>query len=321
LDEVIGATFIGCLVTAILYGVTCLQAVLFLLYSSSSMKFIKVLVLMITSLNTAHMALVSNFTYTLIVTDFGNVLKLGTITWSLAASFLVSNASDTIIRVFFARRVWLLSGRSIPVTIFTALVVLFSFVITLISNVDVLDVALGGGLQRRPKDWLLNFNFAIAAVADLWIAAALCFYLHKSRSSNKGTNCAISTLGRYTIDTGLIATVLAIGCLIANALALETYVFLAFYLPLSKVYVNAFLGSLDVRESIRESSDSSESTYSSRNPSRMVFVSPEHQRDTSTVGSIDSRSDTPEGKFISIQIDTESSNVQVLQMRHLSTPV
>jgi len=63
----------------------------------------------------------------------------------------------------------------------------------------------------------------------------------------------LDALLKYTINTGLIATIWTVFVLIATVIEPNLFVRveLVFYLPLSKVYVNAFLGSLNVRDSLR----------------------------------------------------------------------
>ncbi|KLO15457.1 hypothetical protein SCHPADRAFT_938694 [Schizopora paradoxa] len=117
---------------------------------------------------------------------------------------------------------------------------------TLASTINILIIAHEQiiQVQELPKEWLLDSTFASSVIADLSIAAILCFHFYRSRSEIfEGTNRIMSLLSKYTINTGIIATVWAGCCLISNLLLPESYLELTFYLSQSKVYVNAFLGS------------------------------------------------------------------------------
>jgi len=64
LDEILGTAFIGCLLTAIFYGVTCLQTILYFIHCKTDGKVMKGLVSIVVVLDTLHMALVSHYGYT-----------------------------------------------------------------------------------------------------------------------------------------------------------------------------------------------------------------------------------------------------------------
>lgn len=151
-----------------------------------------------------------------------------------------------------------MSQKKILVAIFLASSILLALAITLVSSVDALIISHEHAAQLHDgvKEWELDFTFSSSVVADFCIAATLCFYLFRSHSEYfEGTNRILNALCKYTINTGIIATIWALCCLIANVLLPNSYVELTFYLSLSKVYVNAFLGSLIVRDSLREKSN------------------------------------------------------------------
>ncbi|KLO19733.1 hypothetical protein SCHPADRAFT_898677 [Schizopora paradoxa] len=92
-------------------------------------------------------------------------------------------------------------------------------------------------------------------MADLSIAAALCYHLAKSRGTHYiRTNSLVTSLMQYTIQTGLFAAFWSAGSILTFGIRPQTELPLIFYLPLSKVYVNALLASLNARESLREKS-------------------------------------------------------------------
>jgi len=55
----------------------------------------------------------------------------------------------------------------------------------------------------------------------------------------------------YTVQTGLLTSVASLGCVIAYAISPNTYIFLAIYFPLSKLYINALLATLNARDTVR----------------------------------------------------------------------
>jgi len=112
----------------------------------------------------------------------------------------------------------------------------------------------------------------------------------------------LDALRKYTINTGLIATIWTVFVLIATVIVPNLYVRveLVFYLPLSKVYANALLGSLNVRDSIRERSNVSAFTPQ-LNPSTIVFSSSANGQHTPAVSQ-------QESKAVSIRVDLGSES-------------
>ncbi|KLO19744.1 hypothetical protein SCHPADRAFT_992673, partial [Schizopora paradoxa] len=293
LDESIGSAFVGCLLTAIFYGVTCLQAVKYFTSGPPDGRFVKSLVLAILLLDTLHMALVSHFVYTLIVKDFGNLLSIHLAPWSLGSSFLVSLVSDTVVRLFFARKVWCLSGKNVPLMLLLSIPISLAFGVTLASTINVIIVSLN---ESSPTQWLLDFSLIASMVADFFLAVTLTYLFYTSKSDYfESTNNMLNTLCKYTINTGLIAAIWTICCIVSNTMAPDLYVVLIFYLPLSKVYTNAILGSLNVRESLRGMSETK-------------FLAPKPYKDSKFVDLPlpPGRQNIDGGKGISIRIDSET---------------
>ncbi|KLO15449.1 hypothetical protein SCHPADRAFT_938688 [Schizopora paradoxa] len=255
LDEIIGATYIGCLVTATFYGVTFLQAMLYFFRCEEDGKVIKLLVVIVTILDTLHMALVAHYGYIVIVKQFADLTKLAENPWSLPVSILVNVVNDTIIRAFFAYKAYILSGKRLLCVIPLAITIITAFVLTLLADTSTMKISLSVNLSEQTASWKIFASFSLTAFSDLAIAATLCFCLYKSRSGCfDGTNRLIDTLCKYIINTGMFATLWSIGCLLSFALKPRTEITFVFYLSLSKIYTNAFLASLNVRESLRQKS-------------------------------------------------------------------
>jgi len=117
LDESIGAVFIGGLATTVLFGVTCAQTTSYIRRRTSDGLYLVGTVVLLMLLDALHTALVAHLLYTFVVTDFGNIAELEVIPWTLSSSLVVHIVSDSVVRIFFTRRVWLLSRRNTLVTV------------------------------------------------------------------------------------------------------------------------------------------------------------------------------------------------------------
>lgn len=97
--------------------------------------------------------------------------------------------------------------------------------------------------------WLLILDLALLVVADTIIAALLCFFLYRSRATTtKTTYPLVNKLMAYAVSTGMLTSVFVLACLITYIVMPINYVFIAIYLPIGKLYINAFLTSLNTRD-------------------------------------------------------------------------
>ncbi|KLO19735.1 hypothetical protein SCHPADRAFT_57700 [Schizopora paradoxa] len=119
---------------------------------------------------------------------------------------------------------------------------------------------------------------------------------------------------QYTIQTGLFATLWSVGSLVTFAVKPDTELSLIFYLPLSKIYVNALLASLNARESLREKSRNSKTTprgICNEDSFNSIALNPRqtHQVDAlkaSGESSISTEVDDDKVTAIQVQVDRDS---------------
>ncbi|KLO19734.1 hypothetical protein SCHPADRAFT_885320 [Schizopora paradoxa] len=140
LDDVLGAVFMTCIVSAIFYGVTCLQAIYYITSCKGDGKFVKGLVTLgagrtvrsklplaiwylnvgisIRSLDSLHMGFVLHYGYIALVKQFGIFADLASAPWSLPAAISTNAASDLITRLFFFRRIWFCMSKIVATGMF-----------------------------------------------------------------------------------------------------------------------------------------------------------------------------------------------------------
>jgi len=307
ISENLGTAFMGSLLTAVLFGVTCMQALSYARRCRSDNTILVATVLFLIVLDLVHTGFVAHLVYTFVVTDFNDILRLEVLPWSLASSVLLHLLSDTIIRAFFIRRIWFLSKRNHVVTGSLGLLLILSFAFVLL--LEVKSFGLHNVLKLSTIGWEIYTSLSLTMSTDLFITAALCFYLFRSRNGHKGTNSVINILCIYTINTGLLTTLWSLGCLVAYACKPQSFFFLAFYLPESKFYVNAFLASLNARHTLREKARASD--YLSQNGVRLGSMNVNSPRVTA-VRSPDTasnrNSEHDDSKVIRIDVTTEISD-------------
>jgi len=91
----------------------------------------------------------------------------------------------------------------------------------------------------------------IGVVADVLIAAALFYFLRRSRTGFKKSDTMISRLIMFTVSTGFLTSICAIASLVSILVWGQTLIYVAFYFSLGRLYSNSLLATLNARQSIR----------------------------------------------------------------------
>ncbi|KAI0764987.1 hypothetical protein C8Q74DRAFT_1370866 [Fomes fomentarius] len=313
LDNTVGAAFLGVVATSCFYGITVVQTyIYFRRYYESDPKYLKSLVFLLWVLDSLHLALIIHAVYFYVVTNFTNVLGLMIINWSILAQIVVTGVSDLIVRGVFCHRVWRLSNMNwlLVVAIVISSLVVFSGSIafavkgfslpsfTALSEIsDILYVSLGSGV-----------------VADIFIAASLCFLLAKRRTGFQRTDSTVRVLMLYSINTGALTSLCALLCLLTYANMPDNFIFIAFYFVLPKLFLNSLLATLNARRALRETNSTAlvSIPLSTTQNSHMSFTGrPQFTRSSSV------RDDQP--RSLAIQVRTETDTKTDVDP-HVGTP-
>jgi len=87
-----------------------------------------------------------------------------------------------------------------------------------------------------------------AAAGDIVIAASLCILFHHSRAGRFETKMNKLTL--FALNTGLFTSVFAVGSLIVLVVARDTFIYMAFFFCIGRLYTNSLLATLNSRKKI-----------------------------------------------------------------------
>ncbi|EPQ51004.1 hypothetical protein GLOTRDRAFT_133330 [Gloeophyllum trabeum ATCC 11539] len=163
-----------------------------------------------------------------------------------------------IVQFFFARRVYLLSENWI-ITGIIMILACSHFSLGIVFTVQAFRVL---HFDRYPKlTWVTSTGLGCAAAADIIIAISMCHYLAKRRTGFKRTNSIILTLMAFSINTGLLTSILATATAITFATMPTNFVWQSFFWVLGKCYVNSLLATLNGREYIHEKARRHQATF------------------------------------------------------------
>jgi len=190
--------------------------------------------------------------YHYLVTSYANSGGLQTATWSLNSLSFVSGISNFIIRAMFARRIYQFGRRSIVVPAWIMAISICDLVVAIVTSAE----AFYWQGVKPIISKLLYISFALGVTADLSVTVALAWLLQSAKSGFRKSDSVVNVLMAYVVNTGLLVTVVATVGLIMYIVMPHNLVFLAFFMLLGKLYLNAYLATLTARGRLRGKSES-----------------------------------------------------------------
>ncbi|KAL6299967.1 hypothetical protein BKA93DRAFT_552930 [Sparassis latifolia] len=234
LDPTMGALFIGILLAAIFHGITTLQTIFYYTTYPKDRGLFKFLVAFVWALDTLSLAMVSFAVY-----------------MGVAAEPAVSGTIALIVHLFLSSRIWKLDRRLASFAIILSVIAFVPFGISFASVGTILHKG-SHSLWTDDRDlrWMSITADVVTVALDLGISATICVLLYKSRTGFGKTDKIITFLTIYTINSGLLPTMVSMGGMIAYLVSPSTLIFEAFIVTISKAYSNTFLATLNSRQSI-----------------------------------------------------------------------
>nr|GAT53810.1 predicted protein [Mycena chlorophos] len=264
LDNTIGSSFVGVVVAATLYGVSCVQTwFYFSRYGASDVWYIKTLVCVCLAFDTIHQALISHTVYFYAITNYNNPEALERLVWSILLEVLFNGLIGLLVQGFLTMRVWRLSNRNVCLTVVAGALVLAEFGCSpLPSNRTEHSLCHQHRIHRNEsmqlKTWQdlgqlkplsMTVN-VLGAASDFVIAMILVYYLRRSRTGFKKSDTMIRKLIVFSVTTGLLVGVCAIASLVSILLWGQTLIYVAFYFSLGRLEFNTLLATLNARKDI-----------------------------------------------------------------------
>ncbi|KAG2158998.1 uncharacterized protein EDB93DRAFT_437288 [Suillus bovinus] len=253
-DTTFGAFLIGVVVSATLYGVTCMQTWYYFSRYVSDPWYNKFCVGAIFLSDSIHQVLITHTVYTYLVVDFANATDLKKLVWSLAVEVVFNGFTALVVQSFLTIRVYRLSNKNIIATASVLSLVITEFILVIIYFSKAIHLTTLSQIPQL-KPWSMSTN-AIAASGDVLISVFLCTFLKRSRTGFRQSDTLINKLMLFSVSTGLLTSVCAVMSLISITAWPNTFIYVAFYFCLGRLYCNSLLATLNTRKGMRQ--DSSE---------------------------------------------------------------
>ncbi|KZW01416.1 hypothetical protein EXIGLDRAFT_760908 [Exidia glandulosa HHB12029] len=261
LDEYTLSSELGVLFSSALYGVFCTQVYIYWTSKRDDSRGLKLLVSFVFLIETVHTVLLSVYLCQNNRKARYNPAALLELAQPLAYVYFTSGLMGATVQSYYAYRLYRLSGK------------LWLAILPWAGSAARLGLAAGGVAvtPRAPQivefmtryGWCMRGVFGASVGVDVMNTTALCFILARSRGEKAETTRVVDRLILWTIETGLITSVLAILMLIFTLIG--RYSLIPGFVH---VYPNLFslslLISLNAREGLRQTLYSARMTIFSR---------------------------------------------------------
>ncbi|KAF7334664.1 hypothetical protein MVEN_02296900 [Mycena venus] len=254
-DSTLGALFIGTLVSYALFGVATTQTYIYWKRFPKDSLGMKVLVAVVWCGELAHAVCVAASVYAMTITNFGHPERLEVLPKSFLASTFIGSLVSFVVQTFFAYRIYALSRSLLIPCVWW--IPCICWVLSLFRFVPPNVILFAYGQQLAPqflKRWgpLFDAIWSASAANDLLIAGTLVVLLYNQRNTGlKHTVAMVDKLIAWTIETGVVTSIASIIMLTVFISLPSTFVWLAIFVVIPRLFSNSLLASLNSRASLR----------------------------------------------------------------------
>ncbi|KAG7444302.1 uncharacterized protein BT62DRAFT_235335 [Guyanagaster necrorhizus] len=239
-----GPMLIGHFFNILLMGVVLAQSYIYLVtYQKRDKLWMKLFVVFLLLINVINTALQFAYMYTSLILHFSDVDYLLNITILFAVSAALTGIVSGSVQLFFAWRVKILTSN-----IWLVALVVVTAVAGTVGAIGSTAEAMRAGTFlkfQEIKSWVILWLVS-ACVADMLITVILVWHLRRHKTGFQASDELVDKIIRSTVQTGLITSVCAIVDLITYLLVSNS-LHLLFNFPLSKLYTNTLMSSLNSR--------------------------------------------------------------------------
>ncbi|KAH9963521.1 hypothetical protein BC827DRAFT_1192271 [Russula dissimulans] len=248
-----GASFIGLLISVALFGMTIIQGWIYFFRKKDPIS-LKVFVAILIALDTLHTVLCIYGVYWYLILNFGNVESLDINMWAANLQPEIIILVGYLVQIFYARRVYIIS-RNIIIPILVVALGALALSMGLLFTVKSFFVDRYS--HYNSLVWIAVVGQSATALADILIAGSMCWYLYHKKTGIARTDSIIMTLMTYSINSGLLTSILATVTVIFFVIVPTTsLIWQAIFWTSGKCYVNSLLAMLNSRDYLRERSTS-----------------------------------------------------------------
>ncbi|KAI0708356.1 hypothetical protein C8Q76DRAFT_859648 [Earliella scabrosa] len=248
LDDTLGAILVATFFTVLLQGWTLHQTYQYFREYSTDRWFLKIWVLVVTTLELLSTVCTMHGSYYYMVTHyFDPTILAAPPVWTLESTALLSPLAMLSVELFFARRLWIVGPKQRFIAVAVIVLDIVAFACGIVSFIF--------EVRRTAVSNLMNTNIATSSIvmdlaSDLLLTTTLIYILNKSRTGIQETSSIVDALIKYAVGTGLLVFVCNLVFVITTRIYLENLIPGAIGIVMTKVYAVTFLVGLNARRSL-----------------------------------------------------------------------
>ncbi|KAH9903155.1 hypothetical protein C8Q73DRAFT_785757 [Cubamyces lactineus] len=253
LDSSIGALLIGTFIATMIYGVTLCQTFWYYQMYPRDVRIIKIFVPMLLCavnpfVETMHTVLTFDSCYFYLVVNYMSPSGLLVFRWSLQLLVPLTGVTSMMCQLFYARRVWLFGVNHRKYVILATAFVIAKISCTIYASVRCYESNKIIALEEN--SWVIAAAYGCATIVDGILTGTLIYVLLKSRSGLKQSDSVVQTLVTYTINTGLLTSIVSVAVFILALILPHGLIWAAVTFVSNKLNANAVLAALNTRRSV-----------------------------------------------------------------------
>jgi len=238
-----GPMFIGTVLNIVLYGIMITQTFIYFSNYKGDRLWMKIFVGLLFLADTLNSVFDLIYLYDSLIIHFTDVAYLQRANWVFATDPAMTGIIAGSVQLFFAWRVKKLT-RNIWMTAF---IVIFAVVDILAGIGTAIAVTMIPDYIHFQRFEVIVIIWLVSAIlADIAITSCLVWNLAKRKTGFSATDDVVNKIIRMTMQTGLVTSLFATADIVAF-LADPTGTHLIFNMPLSKLYTNSLMSTLNAR--------------------------------------------------------------------------
>ncbi|KAL5512087.1 hypothetical protein ACEPAG_3608 [Sanghuangporus baumii] len=254
LGLIIGPLLIGTVVNAFVFGICFLQLLHYFAAGYKDDWKLVTLLIWVTIIDIYQTGSTVALLWYYIVENFTNFSALATGPWTYASLPIFSTLASVPIQHFMAWRIMRFS-KQVWLFVFISILSLGQGALACASaTMGLLSPSIASHVKIIPvaDAWL-----AMSVACDLSMTIILLYYLNRSRTGFKKTDSIIFRLSRITVESALPVSVLCILDLVFLTTMMNFNLHFMCAMPVGRLYTNTLLTTLNARESLRRTMESS----------------------------------------------------------------
>ncbi|TFK36144.1 hypothetical protein BDQ12DRAFT_654966 [Crucibulum laeve] len=248
-DQTVGVLLIGIFFNTFLFGLVTYQ---FIVYANTKFKdplWIRAIVWTLCITDTTHSTIAIYNAYDMCVTNYGNPESLLFVSWTVPVLAFATAFAAFITQIFLGHRVLLITKNKYITGVvgITSLAAFVTAIYVTYMAAVVHEIKDFGLLVPSVTAWL-----ALQTTADFILTFILAYALAKSRTGFSKTDTVINRLIRGAVQTGVFASIFALGDMFCFTLLKGTYFYAMFAYPIGRIYTNTLMDTLNARINLRD---------------------------------------------------------------------